>query len=50
MRVTPSLPQWGRQSKGARPLPLPYPAMLHGTSPDEAASTRGPITHQENFS
>ena len=54
MKVTPSLPQRGRQHAGASPLdPLitaknfshgfPSTAMLHGASPDEAASARGPI-------
>ena len=54
-RVTPSLPQW-QAAQGGRP---PYPqerlnfsftlpkirstAMLHGASPDEAVSARGPI-------
>ena len=55
-RVTPSLPQWGRQPKGASPLnpherldfSLTLPKndpqpLLHGASPDEAVSARGPI-------
>jgi hypothetical protein len=52
-RVTPSLPQWGEAAQGASPLTpmsgwffftLPRStAMLHGASPDEAVSARGPI-------
>ena len=50
MRVTPSLSQRGRQHAGAGPLVPPYLAILHGASPDEAASARGPIAYQYNFS
>ena len=41
----PSLRHGGRQHAGAGPLVPPYMSMLHGASPDEAASTRGPIAH-----
>ena len=54
-RVTPILPQRGRQPKGACPLDPyfgsffakdPVPALLHGASHDEAASARGLIVHE----
>jgi hypothetical protein len=60
-RVTPTLPQWGRQPKGASPLDpmngwiflhaaeVRSTAMLHGASPDEAVSTRGPIVNPIPF-
>jgi hypothetical protein len=59
-RVTPSLPQWGRQPKGASPLdpherldfsftlpkndPLPCST---GRDPDKAVSARSPIATKE---
>ncbi len=55
-RVTPSLPQRGRQHEGTSPLDPPRAvgfffyaaevrsrAMLYGASPDEAVNARGPI-------
>jgi hypothetical protein len=51
--VTPTLTLMGRHPKGADPknprsrflfsFGSPYTTMLHGVSPDEAASARGPI-------
>jgi len=46
----PLSPPGGRQHAGASLLVPPYMAILHGASPDEAASARGPIAHQYNFS
>jgi hypothetical protein len=54
-RVTPSLPQRGKQPKGACPLDPSilnyfvtrgsYPVLLHGANPDEAVSARGSIVN-----
>jgi hypothetical protein len=51
VRVTPTLPERGRQPKGAGPLDppgktshtIPVQGMLHGAGPDGAASARSPI-------
>jgi len=56
-RVTPSLPQRGRQHEGASPLDPPRAvgyfsmlprstAILHGAIPEEAVSARGAIAIQ----
>ena len=54
-RVTPSLPQIGEAAQGACPLDprfwiifsqrILYQVLLHGASPDEAASARGLIVN-----
>jgi len=59
--VTPSLPQRGRQPKGASPLDprsfdnfffkaFQYTAMLHGARVDETPSARGSIVINEKRS
>ena len=57
LRGSPSLPQWGRPPTDDEApltprrikifqLSFPCTGLLHGASPDEAASTRGPLSNK----